>query len=62
MGKISNKMYGSTRKLIKINQTVADVEDVLSGNLKQLAKRHVKRAVRKKSNNALNKLFKKTGL
>lgn len=62
MGKVSNKMYKATGGMIKASQVVADIEDVAQGKIGKMAKRHIRRGIRKEGNKALNKLFKNIGL
>ena len=62
MGKASKKMYDATRSIGKVAQITNDIEDVAQGKFGKVAKRHIKRNIRKKGNKAMNKIFKKFGL
>jgi hypothetical protein len=60
--KPSGKLYDITRKLGKIAQITNDVEDVATGKVDKVVKRHIKRSIRKKSNKTLSDIFKNFGL
>lgn len=62
LGKASSKMYKATRKMNKVARVTNDIEDVVNGKFDQLAKRHIRRGLRKTGNKAINDFLKKIGL
>lgn len=62
MGKMSKVFYKAGSESYKVARTINDIEDIASGNISKMIKRHIKRKIRKQGNKTLDNVFKKTGL
>lgn len=59
--KVSRNMYDASRVAYNAARLTNDLEDIASGNLKKMVKRHIKRNIRGKANKVLDNVFRSIG-